>query len=256
MKPFFAARCSSVTTATTAAATAALLMAGGAGIATTAHAADFNAIGLLNQAEFRALSEDIGSAISYKGIIPSEGLGITGFDLGISVGATEVSNRATLIKAAGGADIPKQVPLAGLRAVKGLPFDIDVGVVVMSLPKTNVRATGGELRWAFIGGSAVLPAVALRASTMNLSGVDQLKMRANSIDLSISKGFLFLTPYAGVGRVEIDAKAPGTTLAREKFKMDKVFGGVNIAFVPFALVLEADKTGDATSYGLKLALRW
>lgn len=227
-----------------------------AAVAGTARAADFNAINLLNQTEFRALAEDIGAAISYKGMIPSEGLGITGFDLGLSVGATEVANRATLIKAAGGADVPKAIPLAGLRAVKGLPFDIDIGAVVMTLPDTNMRATGGELRWAFIGGNAVLPAVALRASTMNLSGVSQLKMRANSVDLSISKGVLFLTPYAGVGRVEIDARAPGTTLTREKFQMDKVFAGVNIAFVPMALVIEADKTGDATSYGVKLAIRW
>ena len=132
------------------------------GAVSTAQAADFNAIGLLTQSEFRLLAEDIGAAVSYKGMIPSEGLGITGFDLGVSVGATEVANRAALIKAAGGADIPKRVPLAGLRAVKGLPFDIDIGVVAMGLPDTNVRAAGGELRWAFIGGGAVLPAVALR----------------------------------------------------------------------------------------------
>lgn len=232
-------------------ATATLAAAGSA-----ANAADFNFIGTLTQAEFRALSEDIGAAVSYKGMVPSEGLGITGFDLGVSAGATEVANRATLIKAAGGADVPKAVPLAGLRAVKGLPFDIDIGAVVMTLPKTNVRAAGGELRWAFIGGNAALPAVALRASLMNLSGVDQLDMRTTGVDLSISKGFLFLTPYIGAGRVQIDAKAPGTTLAREKFQMDKVFAGVNIAFVPMALVIEADKTGEATSYGVKLAIRW
>jgi hypothetical protein len=235
---------------------AALGFALAAAAAAPARAADFNAIGTLTQAEFRALSEDIGAAVSYKGMIPSEGLGITGFDLGVSIGATEVANRATLIKAANGADVPKAVPLAGVRAVKGLPFDIDVGAVLMTLPDTNVRAAGGELRWAFIGGNAVLPAVALRASMMNLSGVDQLKMRATSVDLSISKGVLFLTPYAGIGRVEIDSKAPNTTLAREKFQMDKVFAGVNIAFVPMALVIEADKTGDATSYGIKLAIRW
>jgi hypothetical protein len=233
-----------------AGAAAALLMAG------AAMAADFNAINLLNQTEFRALAEDIAAAVSYKPMIPSEGLGITGFDLGVSVGATEVANRATLIKAAGGADVPKAVPLAGVRAVKGLPFDIDIGIVGLTLPDTNVRATGGELRWAFVGGNVALPAIAIRASTMNLSGVSQLKLRATSVDLSISKGFLFLTPYAGVGRVDVRSSAPGTTLASEKFALDKVFAGVNIAFVPFALVIEADKTGEATSYGLKLALRW
>jgi hypothetical protein len=219
-------------------------------------AADFNAIGLLNQTEFRAFSEDVGSAISYKPMIPSEGLGLTGFDLGLGIAATEVAHRDTLRKAAGGADVPKAIPIAGLRAVKGLPFDIDVGVVALTLPDTNVRATGGELRWAFVGGNVVLPAIAIRASTMNLSGVNQLKMRANGIDLSVSKGFAFVTPYAGIGQVDVRSKAPGTALADEKFKLDKVFAGVNIAFLPMALVIEADKTGDATSYGLKLAVRW
>jgi hypothetical protein len=226
------------------------------GAAHVAHAADFNALRLLNQAEFRAFSEDIGSAISYKGMVPSEGLGITGFDLGLSAGVTEVAHREVLKKAAGGASVPKAVPLAGIRALKGLPFDIDVGVTYLTLPGTNVRATGGELRWAFIAGSTVLPAVAVRLSTMNLSGVDELKMRTNGIDLSISKGFLFATPYAGVGRVNVSSKAPGTSLQNESFSQNKVFAGVNLAFVPMALVLEVDKTGDATSYGAKVAIRW
>ena len=219
-------------------------------------AADFNAIGLLNQAEFRAFSEDVASAISYKGLIPAEGLGITGFDLSVAATATEVAHRAILSKAAGGATVPKAVPVLGVRAVKGLPFDIDIGVVQLTLPDTNVRATGGELRWAFVSGSTVLPALAVRVSGTSLSGVQQLKMRTLSGDISISKGFAFLTPYAGVGNVEVKSSAPGTSLRAETFRQNKGFVGVNVALVPFALGLEADKTGDATSYSVKLALRW
>lgn len=220
------------------------------------YAADFNAIGLLNQLEFRAFSEDVASAISYKGLIPAEGLGITGFDISVAATATEVAHRATLSKAAGGATVPKALPVAGVRAVKGLPFDIDIGVMQLTLPDTNVRATGGEVRWAFVSGSTVLPAVALRVSGSSLSGVQQLKMRTLSGDISISKGFLFATPYAGVGTVEVKSSAPGTTLREESFRQNKGFVGVNLALVPFALGLEADKTGDATSYSVKLALRW
>lgn len=221
-----------------------------------ANAADFNALKLLNQTEFRAFSEDVASAISYKGMIPAEGLGITGFDLGVRATATEVSNRDVLIKAANGASVPKAVPTVGLHAVKGLPFDIDVGLTLMTLPGTNVRATGGEVRWAFVGGNTLLPALAVRLSTVGLSGVDDLKMRSTGVDLSISKGFLFATPYAGVGRVQVSSKAPGAGLKDESFGQNKVFAGVNIAFVPLALGLEVDKTGDATSYGVKLAIRW
>jgi hypothetical protein len=223
---------------------------------TAAQAADFNAIGLLTQAEFRAFSEDVAAALSYKGMIPAEALGITGFDLSVAAYATEVANRDVLRKAASGASIPKAVPSVALRAVKGLPFGLDVGVVLKTLPGTNIRATGGELRWAFVEGGTLMPAVALRVAGMKLSGVDQLSMTSTSVDLSVSKGFAFLTPYAGIGYVDTRSSAPGTSLRRENVGQTKVFAGLNIALTPLAMVIEAEKTGDATGYGLKLALRF
>lgn len=228
----------------------ALAAAGGA------QAADFNAIGLLNQAEFLAFSQDIAAAVSYKGITPTEGLGITGFDVGLAAFGTQVSNREVLSKAAGGASIPRYLPSVALKAVKGLPFDIDLGVTVATLPGTNVRATGGELRWAFVSGNTLVPAVGVRLAVSNLSGVDELKLRTQSADISISKGFTFLTPYIGVGTVRTQSSAPGTNLARERFSQTKTFVGVNMALGLLSLAVEADKTGDSAGYGLKLALRF
>jgi hypothetical protein len=240
-----------------ASCTAAVAIAGLlVGVAPAAHAGDFNAILSLNQKEFRALSEDLASAVSHKPMIPSEGLGITGFDFGVSVGATQVAHRDVLRKASSGAAVPKALPLVAVHAVKGLPFDIDVGITGVGVAGTNLQARGGELRWAFMAGSTVVPAVAARVATMASSGVDQLKLRADTVDVSISKGFAFLTPYAGAGYVNVTSSAPGTTLKREKFGLSKAFAGVNIAFTPLALVVEADRTGEATSYGVKLAVRW
>ena len=221
-----------------------------------AQAADFNAIGTLNQAEFKAFSQDVAAAVSYKGIMPTEGLGITGFDLGVAAFGTQVTSRDVLRKAAGGASIPKYLPTAALKAVKGLPFGFDVGVTVATLPGTNIRATGGELRWAFMEGGTVFPAVGVRLALSNLSGVDQLKLRTQSADISISKGFTFLTPYAGIGTVRSTASAPGTSLAEESFSQTKTFVGVNVALGVMSLAVEADKTGDSAGYGLKLALRF
>jgi hypothetical protein len=221
-----------------------------------AQAADFNAIGTLNQAEFKAFSQDVAAAVSYKGIMPTEGLGITGFDLGVAAFGTQVTSRDVLRKAAGGASIPKYLPTAALKAVKGLPFGFDVGVTVATLPGTNIRATGGELRWAFMEGGTVFPAVGVRLAVSNLSGVDQLKLRTQRGDISISKGFTFLTPYVGIGTVRSTASAPGTSLAEESFSQTKTFVGVNVALGVMSLAVEADKTGDSAGYGLKLALRF
>jgi hypothetical protein len=219
-------------------------------------AADFNFVRLLNQAEFRAFSEDVGAAASYKGVIPAESLGLIGFDIGVTAGVTEVSNRDVLRKAAGGASIPKALPVASLRVHKGLPFDIDIGATLMQLPGTNVRAVGGELRWAFVAGSTVLPALAVRVSGTRLSGVEGLDMDTVGADLSISKGFAFLTPYAGIGTVRVDAAAPGSSLRSESLTLARRFVGVNIALVPLALVLEAERTGKATGYTVKAAIRF
>ncbi|MEN9631214.1 MAG: hypothetical protein RJA10_4442 [Pseudomonadota bacterium] len=221
-----------------------------------AQASDFNAIGTLNQTEFRAFSEDVASAVSYKGMMPAAGSGITGFDVGVFGAATEVAHRDVLRKAAGGASVPKSVPVAGVRFVKGLPFDIDVGVVSTQLPSTNVRATGGELRWAVVGGGLTIPAIAIRLSGMQLSGVNQLKMSTYGADISISKGFLFLTPYAGLGGVAVRSRAPGTTLKDEKFDMSRAFVGLKIGMGLANFVVEGDKTGDATTWGLKFSLGW
>lgn len=222
-----------------------------------AHAADLNALQLLNQSEFRKLSEDVAAAVSYKPMIPSEPLNLVGFDIGVSATATELRNRDVYIKAASGSDIPNAVPQVALRAHKGLPFGIDIGAAVATLPGTNVRSLGGELRWAFIEGGTVTPSVAARLGVSSMSGVDQMDLRTTSVDLSISKGFLNFTPYAGIGRVQAKATPNGVaTLKSESFGMTKVFVGANINVLVMDLVIEADKTGDASSLGVKLGYRF
>jgi hypothetical protein len=219
-------------------------------------AADFNAIGLLTQSEFRELSRDVGAAASYKGLVPAESMGLTGFDVSIAAGATDLSNRGVWRKAASGGSVPSAVPSVSLRAIKGLPLNIDIGASLTRLPGTGVQALGGELRWAFIEGGTLTPAVAARLALSQLSGVSQLKLRTQSLDLSTSKGFGPLTPYGGIGVVRVSASAPGATLTKEGSSLTKVFAGLNVGYTPLAFGFEIDKTGDATSYGAKAAVRW
>jgi len=62
----------------------------------------------------------------------------------------------------------------------------------------------------------VAPAIGVRGSLTKLSGVDQLSLDTRGLDLSISKGFALLTPYAGIGRVWSTAipKASRSCVAR------------------------------------------
>ncbi|MEY8878371.1 MAG: hypothetical protein AB9M60_17820 [Leptothrix sp. (in: b-proteobacteria)] len=225
-------------------------------VAGTAQAADLNSVGQIGQANFKALSQDLGAAVAYKGLVPAETLGLVGFDVGVGLTATQVENSTALRAAAGGASVPASLPLASVRAVKGLPFNIDVGVALGKVPLSNVRTVGGEIRWAVIEGGIAMPAVAVRAAVNRLGGVDHLKVNTTTFDVSISKGFLMLTPYAGVGTVLVRSSAPGTSLASESFSKGKVFAGLNVNLGLVNLAAETDKTGNNTSYGLKAGLRF
>jgi hypothetical protein len=220
-----------------------------------AHAADINPM-LLTQTEFRALSEDMGAVASFKPLIPAEPMGITGFDIGIAVTGTRLQHRDVWKKATGDNDFPATLPVPMVRVHKGLPFDVDVGVSYAQVPSTNVKIVGGELRWAFVPGSTAVPAVAVRASLSSVTGVDHLSLRTSGVDLSVSKGFAFLTPYAGVGVVHVKSTPDSPLASRESFNQNKVFAGLNLNLGLANILLETDKTGGATSYGVKFGVRF
>ncbi len=116
-----------------------------------AQADNIDSLQLLNQREFRLLSEDLGAALSYKALVPAEPLGITGFDLGFGVTGTALKHDDLLSKAGGGADVSGTLPVPTLRFYKGLPFDIDVGLMYSAVPSSNIKLLGGEVRWAVLG---------------------------------------------------------------------------------------------------------
>lgn len=222
-----------------------------------AFAGDINSIQLLSQGEFRLLSEDLGAALSYKPLIPSEALGIVGFDIGVAVTGTRLKNDAALRKASSGDDVPSWLPVPTLRVHKGLPLNIDVGLAYSQVPGTDIRYYGGELRWAILPGSTLVPAVALRGTLTKLSSVDQLDFETKSIDISISKGFANITPYGGIGQVWVRSTPVGVPLLRgEDFTQTKVFAGVNVNLGVANLAFEADSTGGTATVGAKLGLRF
>ncbi len=220
-------------------------------------AGDINNIQGLSQPNFRLLSEDLGAALSYKPLTPTAPPGITGFDLGIAATSTKLQNSSVFATAGGGSHSSVIVP--SLRLSKGLPFGIDVGVMYSSVPSTNIKLYGGELRYAIVPGGVAMPAIGIRGSYTKLTGVDQLDFDTKGVDLSISKGFTIFTPYAGVGKVWVAStpkSIPTSTPTKESLSLNKVYVGINMNFGLTNLAFEGDRTGQATSYGVKLGFRF
>ncbi|MCG3113490.1 MAG: hypothetical protein MCM46_16880 [Candidatus Manganitrophus sp. SB1] len=196
---------------------------------------------LLSQEEFKDLSEEMGLALSYLPLSPAESLGVLGFDIGAEVTAANIrEDHSYWTKVT--EDPPSQIILPKLHIQKGLPFGFDIGAVYSKVPQSNVSMVGGELKWAFISGNAVWPAVAIRGSYTRLLGVDDLDLETIGADLSISKGLAFVTPYAGIGQVWIRSKEKVSSLDLEKesLSLTKGFIGVKISLLIINFVAEAD----------------
>lgn len=218
-------------------------------------ASDLDNLGALSQSQFQGISKDLGAALSYKALAPAEPLGVTGFDIGVEVTATKLKSTDSWKTATG--DDFDYLPVPKLHIHKGLPFDVDVGAFIAAIPGTDMKLYGGELRYAYVSGNTVVPAIAVRGAYSKLSGVDQLDFHATNLEVTISKGFAMLTPYAGVGSVWSTSTPNGIAgLKEEKNTQTRLFAGCNLNFGLVNMDLEADKTGENVSYGAKVGLRF
>jgi hypothetical protein len=215
---------------------------------------DLDGIENLDQSTFKVFAENMVAATAYKATAPAEPLGITGFDIGIGLTAVDLDKEVFELASEGGWDY-SYLPVPRLFAQKGLPFDIDVGASYTDVPGV-FTLFGAELKYAMLSGSVATPAVAVRISYSKLSGIDELDVENKGIDLSISKGFTVLTPYAGIGRTFSTVTPVDVPILKEEDIEDSViYAGVNIN-LGVNLGFEVNKTAGVTSYSGKVGIRF
>lgn len=209
----------------------------------------------LNQSQFLEFSENLAAATHYKAISPPEPLGLLGFDVGLEVSSTDI--RGELFDLASGGEFDgSELIIPRVHVHKGLPFGLDIGASLGIIPDTDARIIGAEIRYAVIPGGVATPAVGLRASYSTLEGLDQLEHNDAGIEVGISKGFLFATPYAGAGIIRSESNPQNISgLSSESYDQRKLFVGITLN-IGFALTLEADRTGDIRTYSAKAGLRF
>ncbi len=207
---------------------------------------------------FDAFNEDMTAAFSYKAISPGEPLGLLGFDIGAELSVTSLEKSDEWGAAIGDVGLAA-IPVPRLHLHKGLPFDIDLGVSYLSV--ANVKVIGGELRYSFLGGNVALPAVGLRGTFSQVSGVDNWSFNSKGLELTVSKGFLMLTPYASIGQIwgtsSSDLEVAGVPVFDDaEASVFKWSAGLNLNLGLFNMAFETDQTGDNTTYSMKAGLRF
>lgn len=227
-----------------------LLLSGGQALAWEL---DFPGAASFTQSEFKDLSKELGAAIAYRNLAPAEPLGITGFDVAVQGSFIDIKSDSSYWNKAAG-DAPGYVGYPSVRVRKGLPFGIDVGAMYSQVIDTDIKLFGVEVSKAILEGSVATPALGVRATYTKLSGVDELDMQTAGIDASISKGFIFLTPYAGAGMLWVDSEPNGvldTAVNEEKMWQPRGFVGMKITPLPLIGITAEVEYATRPIYSLK-----
>jgi hypothetical protein len=224
-------------------------------------AADISFSRAISQDDFKNLSKEAGAALGYRNMAPAAPLGITGFDIGAEVTAVSIDKNDNYWNSAFKNDAPSYLVIPKIRVRKGLPFGIDVGAMYSYVPGSNIKLYGAELSKSILDGSMATPAVGVRATYTRLAGVDDLSLQTYGVDASISKGFLFITPYAGAGMMWINSEAKGhlkstlaPTLESETISVPRVFGGLKITPFPLLGITVEAEYAERPLYSLKGAI--
>ncbi len=204
-----------------------------------------------DQGAFESVSKDLVAAYSYKALGPAEATGLTGFSIGGYATYLSVDSKDAWRSLTG--DSVSGLAQAGLIVQKGLPFGIDVGAFYSSIPQASAQLFGAEIRYAILEGGVATPALAIRGGYTTATGIDDFDFSTYSLDATVSKGFAFVTPYAGVGyvwgRVDPDRSI---ALDREDVNQARFYAGVRVSFLLLGITPEYERSGSRDSFNLRV----
>jgi len=214
-----------------------------------------NELTTLIDSQFKSLTQDLNVAQSYKAISASDPLDTLNFSVGFEVTTTNVEQDSMLLERITPRETSNTLRMPKLHVRKGLSPGWDVGAFYSSLPDTDIHIYGGELRYSLFNRHQSLPALAVRGTYSYLSGVEDLYLTSTGLELSISKGFSGLTPYAGFGTTWVDGEDQLNGY-RENLTHTKYFMGLNFNLGLFNFAAETEQNGESSTTKAKFGLRF
>ncbi len=200
-------------------------------------ASDIEFTDAISQNGFEEFTKEFGNALLFNPMAPAESLGILGFDVSLETVVTDISDDQEFwINLVSDNDPYAYLPIPRLHVQKGLPFNIDVGAMYVSVPSTNITLWGLEAKYAILEGTTLTPALSVRASYTSLSGVDDVSLDTQALDVLVSKGFLMFTPYAGVSIFRVNSSEHSDIVELEDVNVTGYRALAGMQFSPFPLM--------------------
>lgn len=132
---------------------------------------------------------------------------------------------------------------------------LNIGAFYSTLPERDLQIYGGELSFSMLRDNYYTPELSVRGTYSQLVGVEDMAYSSTGLELAISKGFKYFTPYAGVGTTWVDSYSyttgPVDTLTQTRYFMGLSFNlglmtfSAETTFQPQTETTEEDSSANA-----------
>ena len=194
-----------------------------------------------SQAELQRLVRETGLVISRPATAPAEAIGVTTLEASAELAVVHIHNSAPFWSRAITPATGPYLVLGRLQIQKGLPLGLEIGAHYTRVDQSEIAAAGANLKWTIVRGTSRNPAMALHTDYTRLVGISDLDLSVLGLDLSVSQGIGFLTPYVGGGWVWSRGREDTRTvqLSIERMGEPRALAGLRFSYLNLTLAVEA-----------------
>lgn len=214
-----------------------------------------NQLGSLIDSQFRVFAENLSVAQNHRALGHGAKSGAAALDIGFQLSSTEIE-RDSFLESLASEQTPNVLQIPRLHISTGYNDGWNAGAFYSSVPDSDIQIYGGELRYSMTSQNrSALPSLSVRGTYSQLTGVDDLFVTSTGLELSVSKGFSSITPYAGVGTTWLDGEyqLDGYT---SHLTQNKYFMGLQFNLGMFSLSAQTEQAGDTSTTKATMGVRF
>lgn len=213
-----------------------------------------NQLSTLIDSQFRSFSENLSASQSHKSLSRGKSSGEDALNIGFDFSKADVEPNSFLEEYTP-RENPETLVIPQLHVNTGYSYGWNAGAFYSSVPDSDIEIYGGELSYSVTSNSDYIPAISVRGTYSQITGITDMFVTSTGLELSISKGFAGFTPYAGVGTTYIDGDYIVDGYS-DRLKQNKYFMGLQFNLGILSISAETEQTGDDATTKAKMGIRF
>jgi hypothetical protein len=214
-----------------------------------------NELGMLIDSQFRNFAENLSAAQTHRALARRSSDDISPLEFDFELDSADLDRHAFL-ESLTTEQSAQVLYIPRFSVSTGYSDGWNAGAFYSSVPQTDIQIYGGELRYSLRAQSeSLLPSVSVRGTYSQLRGVSDLFVTSTGVELSVSKGFSYFTPYAGIGTTWLDGEYALDGYASQ-LTQNKYFLGLQFDLGMFNLSAQTEQTGESSTTKATMGIRF